>query len=136
MAARRVPGEFRPAPFTPGARVTWTHVLPDGAAMVRRSGIVWSLAPVCHQGPTVWVMPDRPIGADPYPMVVVAQVRKGHRHVCGSMIAGRWVPASFREFDGGEAFSEAHELSQTGALAHGAAAWTRRQRRAAHDLAA
>jgi hypothetical protein len=137
MTAARPVGRsygFSPAPFTPGARIAWTHVLPDGSK-VRRRGTVWSLAPVCHGGPTVWVTPDETRTYDRYPMVVVSRVRMGHVHVCGSVVNGAWMPGSFREFGEGEAFSEAHELSQTGALAAGAAAWQARHR-SAHGLAA
>lgn len=57
---------FDPKPFTPGARIEWTHTAHDGCEWIR-TGTVWSLA-LAQPGVrrAVWVTPDSPLPGDLY----------------------------------------------------------------------
>ncbi|TDC28696.1 hypothetical protein [Micromonospora sp. KC213] len=105
---------FTPAPFTPGDRITWAQISADGTE-VARTGVVWSLAPTCHASPSVWVTPDN--GGAP---VVVVKARKRSRIHAGRVWGGEWSPSGGRLIAEGEAFSESHPLTQTGALTEAA----------------
>ncbi len=116
---------FNPAPYTPGARITWTHFTTGGE--VQRTGVVWSLAPTVKGGRTVWVTPDTRDEGDLYPAAVPVTVAPRRR------VAGTWH-APRRGVDKGEAYSETDTATDTGALAlvawRGSAAYREANRRA------
>jgi hypothetical protein len=108
---------FSPEPFTPGAPIEWAQIAGDGTE-VRRAGVVWCLAPICHASTTVWAIPD-----DGGAVVAVVKMRARSKKHAGrywpdraSVTGSKWSPAGGRRILAGETFSEDCALTETGAL--------------------
>ncbi|OZV74736.1 hypothetical protein CA850_29605 [Micromonospora echinospora] len=136
--ATRKPSASKPAKsdLSPGTRVTWAHIAPDGTE-VKRAGVVWANAPRCNGSETVWVTPDTPDPADVYPAAVpVVRARKGSRIYVGRTWSSEWSPCGGRQIEPGELFSETGLNTDTAKVAQVAARHAATLRAQRHDLAA
>jgi hypothetical protein len=73
---------FAPKPMSPGATIAWDHtVYSEGTGsfggVVRRTGVVWSKAPLMDGRDAVWVTPDVPLPDDlHYALIVTLSAKR------------------------------------------------------------
>jgi hypothetical protein len=137
---RRPVKPFDPPPNTPGAPIAWTQVHADGST-TERTGIVSMLAPTVAGCATAWVSPDQPLSTDPYTVVAVVVLPRNRQKKIGWRRDDRGFllpsaaypdidgPRALPTIPGGTAYSEDHELTETGGLGAAAAAHGRDVRR-------